>query len=99
MTQTTTATAPPAPSDRRNTGQQHSIALYLKVWAVVRAVDDVYLVDYFHFTGMLRWTLIVLFMVLKAGLIVAVFMHMAGSGWRWPAPSCCRRWHCCCWSA
>ena len=36
-----------------------------------------YLVDYFHLHGMLRWTLILLFMALKAGLIVAVFMHMA----------------------
>ena len=26
---------------------------------------------------MLRWSLILLFMMLKAGLIVAVFMHMA----------------------
>ncbi len=33
--------------------------------------------DYFHVQGHLRWTLILLFMVLKAGLIVAVFMHMA----------------------
>ena len=36
-----------------------------------------YLVDYFHFEGMLRWSLILIFMLLKAGLIVAVFMHMA----------------------
>jgi cytochrome c oxidase subunit IV len=36
-----------------------------------------YLVDYFHVQGYLRWTLILLFMMLKAGLIVAVFMHMA----------------------
>ena len=35
-----------------------------------------YLVDYFHVQGYLRWTLIVIFMLLKAGLIVAVFMHM-----------------------
>ena len=35
-----------------------------------------YLVDYFHFQGYLRWTLIIVFMLLKAGLIVAVFMHM-----------------------
>jgi len=35
-----------------------------------------YLVDYFHFQGYLRWFLIILFMLLKAGLIVAVFMHM-----------------------
>ena len=36
-----------------------------------------YLVDYFGVHGYLRWSLILLFMVLKAGLIVAVFMHMA----------------------
>ena len=36
-----------------------------------------YLVDYFNFEGYLRWSLILLFMILKAGLIVAVFMHMA----------------------
>jgi cytochrome c oxidase subunit IV len=35
-----------------------------------------YLVDYFHLQGLLRWSLILLFMVLKAGLIVAIFMHM-----------------------
>ena len=34
------------------------------------------MVDYFHVQGMLRWSLIVIFMLLKAGLIVAVFMHM-----------------------
>jgi cytochrome c oxidase subunit IV len=34
-------------------------------------------VDYFHFQGLLRWGLILLFMALKAGLIIAVFMHMA----------------------
>ena len=36
-----------------------------------------YLVDYFGLQGHLRWGLILLFMILKAGLIVAVFMHMA----------------------
>jgi cytochrome c oxidase subunit IV len=34
-------------------------------------------VDYFHLQGYLRWSLILAFMILKAGLIVAVFMHMA----------------------
>jgi cytochrome c oxidase subunit IV len=34
------------------------------------------LVDYFNFEGGLRWFLILLFMILKAGLIVAFFMHM-----------------------
>ena len=36
-----------------------------------------YMVDYFHVQGYLRWALIITFMLLKAGLIVAVFMHMA----------------------
>jgi cytochrome c oxidase subunit IV len=35
-----------------------------------------YAVDYYHVQGYLRWTLILVFMMLKAGLIVAVFMHM-----------------------
>ena len=35
-----------------------------------------YAVDYFHVQGYLRWFLIITFMLLKAGLIVAVFMHM-----------------------
>jgi cytochrome c oxidase subunit IV len=36
-----------------------------------------YLVDYYHLQGYLRWTLIIVFMLLKAGFIVAIFMHMA----------------------
>jgi cytochrome c oxidase subunit 4 len=36
-----------------------------------------YLVDYFHLQGYLRWSLIIIFMLVKAGLIVAIFMHMA----------------------
>jgi cytochrome c oxidase subunit IV len=35
------------------------------------------MVDYLGIHGYLRWILILTFMVLKAGLIVAVFMHMA----------------------
>ena len=59
-------------------GQQHPIRLYLKVWAYLFVLSTMsYLVDYFHFQGYLRWSLILLFMILKAGLIVAIFMHMA----------------------
>jgi cytochrome c oxidase subunit 4 len=59
-------------------GQQHPIKLYLVVWAWLFVLSTMsYLVDYFHLHGHLRWSLIVLFMMLKAGLIVAVFMHMA----------------------
>jgi cytochrome c oxidase subunit 4 len=58
--------------------QQHPIKLYLAVWAWLFILSACsYLVDYFHIQGYLRWTLILLFMMLKAGLIVAVFMHMA----------------------
>ena len=35
-----------------------------------------YLVDYFHFESYLRWSLIIIFMLLKAGLIISIFMHM-----------------------
>ena len=60
------------------TGQQHPIGLYLKVWALLFVLSTFsYLVDYFHFHGYLRWGLILTFMLMKAGLIVAVFMHMA----------------------
>ncbi|WP_445502733.1 cytochrome C oxidase subunit IV family protein [Microvirga sp. G4-2] len=59
-------------------GQQHPIKLYLVVWAWLFILSTCsYLVDYFQLEGFLRYSLILLFMVLKAGLIVAVFMHMA----------------------
>ncbi len=59
-------------------GQQHPIKLYLVVWGWLFILSTCsYLVDYFHLQGNLRWSLILLFMILKAGLIVAVFMHMA----------------------
>ena len=59
-------------------GQQHPIRLYLVVWGWLFVLSTCsYLVDYFGLHGYLRWSLILLFMILKAGLIVAVFMHMA----------------------
>ena len=59
-------------------GQQRPIKLYLVVWGWLFVLSAFsYLVDYFHLQGYLRWSLILLFMSLKAGLIVAVFMHMA----------------------
>ena len=58
-------------------GQQHPIGLYLKVWGLLFVLSTLsYLVDYFHLQGLLRWFLIVAFMLLKAGLIVSVFMHL-----------------------
>ncbi|TMJ34474.1 MAG: cytochrome C oxidase subunit IV [Alphaproteobacteria bacterium] len=58
--------------------QQHPIGIYLLTWGLLFVLSTCsYLVDYFDIEGHLRWSLILLFMVLKAGLIVAVFMHMA----------------------
>jgi caa(3)-type oxidase subunit IV len=59
-------------------GQQHPIGLYLKIWALLFILSTFsYLVDFFHVQGYLRWTLILTFMFLKAGLIIAIFMHVA----------------------
>ena len=58
-------------------GQQHPISVYLKIWGWLFVLSTAsYLVDYFHVESYLRWFLILLFMFMKAGLIIAVFMHM-----------------------
>jgi caa(3)-type oxidase subunit IV len=58
-------------------GQQHPLGTYFKIWGLLFVLSAAsYAVDYFHVQGLLRWSLIVVFMLLKAGLIVAVFMHM-----------------------
>ena len=58
--------------------QEHPIKLYMVVWGWLFVLSACsYAVDYFGLHGYLRWSLILIFMMLKAGLIVAVFMHMA----------------------
>jgi cytochrome c oxidase subunit IV len=74
----TTHAAPAGHAAGHEEGQQHPIKLYLVVWGWLFILSTFsYLVDYFHLQGYLRWFLILLFMMLKAGLIVAIFMHMA----------------------
>ncbi|PNQ04850.1 cytochrome C oxidase subunit IV family protein [Sphingobium sp. SA916] len=59
-------------------GQQHPVGLYLKVWGLLFLLSAMsYLVDYMHVQGIVRWVLIVTFMLLKAGLILSIFMHLA----------------------
>jgi cytochrome c oxidase subunit IV len=59
-------------------GQQHPIKIYLSIWLLLFVLSTFsYLVDYFRLQGYLRWTLIIVFMLLKAGFIVAIFMHVA----------------------
>jgi len=58
-------------------GQQHPLGIYIKVWVLLFVLSSFsYAVDYFHLEGMLRWSLILIFMFLKAGFIIAVFMHI-----------------------
>ena len=70
--------APAAAASHAETHQEHPIKLYLVVWGWLFILSaGSYMVDYLQFEGYLRWSLILIFMMLKAGLIVAVFMHMA----------------------
>ncbi len=72
------ADVPAAAVAHADTHQEHPIKLYLVVWGWLFILSAAsYAVDFFHVQGYLRWTLILIFMMLKAGLIVAVFMHMA----------------------
>lgn len=58
-------------------GQQHPIGIYLKIWGLLFVFSTFsYMVDIFDFEGLLRWSLILIFMMVKAGFIVAFFMHM-----------------------
>jgi cytochrome c oxidase subunit IV len=57
---------------------QHPLGVYFKVWGLLFVLSAMsYAVDYFQVEGIARWVLILIFMILKAGLIVAIFMHMA----------------------
>ncbi len=58
--------------------QQHPLAVYLWVWVLLFVLSAFsYMVDYLGFEGYLRWSLIITFMLAKAGFIIAIFMHMA----------------------
>jgi len=58
-------------------GQQHSIKIYVYIWVLLFVLSFFsYMVDYVGFQGYLRWSLVLLFMFLKAGFIIAIFMHM-----------------------
>jgi caa(3)-type oxidase subunit IV len=58
-------------------GQQHPLGIYFKIWGLLFVLSALsYMVDIVELEGLLRWSLIVILMLLKAGLIVAVFMHM-----------------------
>src|SRR5207237_9469959 len=59
-------------------GQQHPIKLYLVVWGWLFVLSTCsYLVDYFGLHGYLRWSLILLFILLHTVLIVSILVHLA----------------------
>lgn len=58
-------------------GQQHPLGIYYKIWVLLFVLSSLsYAVDFFNVQGGMRWGLVLLFMVLKAGFIVAIFMHV-----------------------
>jgi len=65
------------------TAQEHPLKIYFIVWGALFVLSAFsYMVDYLQLQGNLRWILILTFMWLKAGAIVAIFMHM-----RWERPA------------
>ncbi|TMH04770.1 MAG: cytochrome C oxidase subunit IV [Betaproteobacteria bacterium] len=63
--------------------QQHPIGLYLTVWGFLFVLSTFsYLVDYFHFQGLLRWSLILLIfaILLPPGAILVLVGLMAAEG-------------------
>ena len=71
------ASGPHGDAPAHEQGQHHPLGIYFKIWGLLFVLSAAsYMVDYFHVQGMLRWSLIIVFMLLKAGLIVSVFMHM-----------------------
>ena len=57
--------------------QQHPLKTYFVVWGWLFVLSaGSYMVDYIGFEGYLRWTLILFFMMVKASLIIAFFMHL-----------------------
>ena len=57
--------------------QQHPLKIYFQVWTLLFVFSAFsYWVDWYGFESFLRWGLILAFMLLKAGFICAIFMHM-----------------------
>ncbi|MBM88388.1 MAG: cytochrome C oxidase subunit IV [Gammaproteobacteria bacterium] len=57
-------------------GQQHPLGIYYKIWILLFVLSGFsYAVDFYDVQGAWRWTLVIIFMFLKAGFIVAIFMH------------------------
>ena len=58
-------------------GQQHPLKIYFLIWGLLFAFSAASYGTDFLEHGYVRWGLILLFMFLNAGFIIAIFMHMA----------------------
>ena len=56
--------------------QQHPLSIYIWIWVLLFVFSAFSYATDFLPDGYLRWSLIIIFMLLKAGFIIAVFMHM-----------------------
>ena len=66
-----------APASNAAHAEEHPVGIYLKIWLLLFVLSTFsYLVDYLDLQGLLRWSLIIIFMLLKAGFIIAIFMHV-----------------------
>ena len=62
---------------KEQSASTHKIGIYMWIWGLLFVLSFFsYMVDWYNFQGMLRWSLILFFMFLKAGLIMAFFMHL-----------------------
>lgn len=57
-------------------GQQHPLKLYFAIWILLFVLSGASYATDFLEHGYVRWALILTFMFLKAGFIIAIFMHM-----------------------
>ena len=68
--------------NNKKTTTTHSIGIYLWIWGLLFVFSTFsYLVDWYELQGLLRWSLIIFFMLIKAGLIMTIFMHLYWERW------------------
>ena len=67
---------------KEQSASTHKIGIYMWIWGLLFVLSFFsYMVDWYNFQGLLRWSLIIFFMLLKAGLIMAIFMHLYWERW------------------
>ena len=63
-------------TDKKQEVHTHKLGIYLWIWGLLFVFSFFsYMVDYLNFQGLLRWSLIIFFMLAKAGFIMANDSH------------------------